>query len=174
MIINCLVSKQASLITCIVTKQTSNLVFHPLKIIAQTYIIHLCRENILFSVSFPSYCLVPHFKYVCLFVSRRVLPDRHVRICRDPQGCNSPLWPPLRGAYINRRYFWNWCIWSTKQITEIIHLWWGETNYHSEVPRWRGTPLNPLLGVTVTPLILDAVLKTKSCVSHWIFYFFLK
>ena len=91
MIINCLVSKQASLITCIVTKQTSSLVFHPLKIIAQTYIIHLCRENILFSVSFPSYCLVPHFKYVCLFVSRRVLPDRHVRICRDPQGCNSPL-----------------------------------------------------------------------------------
>ena len=75
---------------------------------------------------------------------------------------------------LNRRYFWNWCIRSTKQITEIIHLWWGETNYHSEVPRWRGTPLNPLLGVTVTPLILDAVLKTKSCVSHWIFYFFLK
>jgi hypothetical protein len=35
----------------------------------------------------------------------------------------------------NRRYFWNWCIRSTKQITEIIHLWWGETNYHPEVPR---------------------------------------
>ena len=97
---NCLVSKQASLLTCIVTKQTSSLVFHPLKIIAPTYIIHLCRENTLFSVSFPSYCLIPRFKYVCLFVSRGVLPDRHVRICRDPQGRDPLLWPPLRGAYI--------------------------------------------------------------------------
>ena len=35
-------------------------------------------------------------------------------------------------------------------------------------------PLNPLLGATVTSLILDAVLKTKSFVPHWIFYFFLK
>ena len=75
---------------------------------------------------------------------------------------------------LNRCYFWNWCIRSAKEITETIFLWWGETNYHSEVPRWRGTPLNPLLGATVTPLILDAVLKTKSCVSHWIFNFFLK
>ena len=37
--------------------------------------------------------------------------------------------------YFNRRYFWNWCIRSTKQITEIIHLWWGETNYQPDVPR---------------------------------------
>ena len=37
--------------------------------------------------------------------------------------------------YINRCYFWNWCIRCTKQITEIIHLWWGETNYYPEVPQ---------------------------------------
>ena len=44
-------------------------------------------------------------------------------------------WVQQRDHPFNRRYFWNWCIWSTKQITEIIHLWWGETNYHPEVPR---------------------------------------
>ena len=38
-------------------------------------------------------------------------------------------------AGFNRHCFWNWCIRSTKQITEMIYLWWGETNYHSEVPR---------------------------------------
>ena len=78
------------------------------------------------------------------------------------------LWGVFR-PYLNRR----WCIWSPKQITEIIHLWWGETNYISpwSLPAKRH-PLNPLPGATVTTLTLDAVLKTKSCVPHCIFYFF--
>ena len=45
-------------------------------------------------------------------------------------------------------------------MTEINHLWWGETNYHPEVPR---TPV-----ATETTLILDAVYKTKSCIPQWI------
>ena len=26
-------------------------------------------------------------------------------------------------------------LWSPKQITEIIHMWWGETNCHPKVPQ---------------------------------------
>ena len=42
-------------------------------------------------------------------------------------------------------------LWSPKQITEIIHLWWGETNYHPEVPREGHPPQPPPGGYSDTP-----------------------
>ena len=85
-------------------------------------------------------CAVQKSKYInkarlniCLQISNAVFP--HTVAAAPILFWNCKSLKISNSFRINRRYFWNWCIRSTKQITEIIYLWWGETNYLPEVPR---------------------------------------
>ena len=71
--------------------------------------------------------------------------------------CRRTLWMVL-----NRRYFWNWCILSIKQITDIIHLWWDETNYLPEVPPPGGYSDKPYFGCSTK----NQVLRPGTGIGH--------
>ena len=66
--------------------------------------------------------------------------QRHKYQCFDTCNRSNRSKSRIPLTTLNRRY---WCIWSTKQITEIINLWWGEINYHPESPGKGSSPSTP-------------------------------